>query len=199
MIGLAPSKSPKLPRPRQDRILPYRAMESISLNRILLPDNLSNFRFGSRSTPHLGCLSERIQSFGNRCFSSDGSLFAAYSFRDIDIWKYTSGRLRYTPRRVFQPQSTGPIHLSPLLFSPTLSQILGRTAGDLEVWRLNGLPIVVRPDIHTSMSVAVLPRCDTYIATSPPVKRSHCYHPPLTNHFTVHRHRYGDKDVGPHR
>ena len=93
----------------------------------------------------------------------------------------------------------GPIHLSPLLFSPTLSSILGRTAGDLEVWRLNGLPIVVRPDIHTSMSVAVLSRCDTYIATSPPVKRSHCYHPPLTNHFTVHRHRYGDEDVGPHR
>ena len=145
------------------------------------------------------CLLERIQSFGNHCFSSDGNLFATYSLRGIDIWKYTSGRLSFTPRRVFQPQSTGPIHLSPLLFSPTLSQILGRTAGDLEVWRLNGLPIVVRPDIHTPMSVAVLSRCDTYIATSPPVKRSHCYHPPLTNHFTVHRHRYGDKDVGPHR
>ena len=151
MIRLAPSKSPK--RPRQDRILPYRAMESISLNHILLPDNLSNFQFGSRSTPHLGCLSERIQSFGNRCFSSDGSLFAAYSFRDIDIWKYTSGRLRYTPRRVFQPQSTGPIHLSPLLFSPTLSSILGHPTGALEVWRLDGLPIVARPDTHTSVAV----------------------------------------------
>ena len=43
---------------------------------------------------------------------------------------------------------------------------MGRTAGDLEVWRLNGLPIVVRPDTHTSTSVAVLSRCDTYIATS---------------------------------
>ena len=115
MIGLAPSKSPKLPRPRQDRILPYRVMESISLNRILLPDNLSNFRFGPRSTPHLGCLSERIQSFGNRCFSSDGSLFAACSFRGTDIWKYTSGCLRYTPRRVFQPQSKAP-STSPLFY-----------------------------------------------------------------------------------
>ena len=146
MIRLAPSKSPK--RPRQDRILPYRAMESIRLNHILLPDNLSNFRSGSRSAPHLGCLSERIQSFGNRCFSSDGSLFAAYSFRDTDIWKYTSaGRLRYTPRRVFQPHSMGPIHLSPLLFSPTLSSILGHPTGALEVWRLYGLPIVARPTL----------------------------------------------------
>ena len=62
---------------------------------ILLPDSLSNFRFGSRSAPHLGCLSERIQSFGNHRFSSDGSLFTAYSFRGIDIWKYTSGRLTF--------------------------------------------------------------------------------------------------------
>ena len=129
-------------------------MESISLNRILLPDNLSNFRFGSRSAPHLGCLSERIQSFGNRCFSSDGSLFAAYSFRGTDIWKYTSGRLRYTPRRVFQPQSMGHIHpVSPLLFSPTLSSILDHPTGALEVWRLYGLPIVARPGTHTSVAV----------------------------------------------
>ena len=34
------------------------------------------------------------------------------------------------------------------------------------MWRLNGLPIVVRPDTRTSTSVAVLSRCDTYIATS---------------------------------
>ena len=145
-------------------------MESIC--HILLPDSLSNFRFGLRSAPYpaLGirstgrCLLERIQSFGNHCFSSDESLFAAYSFRDIDIWKYTSGRLRFTPWRVFQPQSTNPIHLSLLLFSPTLSSILGHPTGALEVWRLDGLPIVARPDTHTS--VAVPSRCALKSATS---------------------------------
>ena len=110
------------------------------------------------------CLLERMQSFGNHHFSSDGNLFAAYSFRGVDIWKYTSGRLSFTPWRVFQPQSMGPIHLSPLLFSPTLSSILGHPTGALEVWRLDGPPIVARPDTHTS--VAVPSRCALKSATS---------------------------------
>ena len=73
-------------------------------------------------------------------------------------------RLRSTPRRVFQPQSMGPIHLSPLLFSPTLSLILGCSTGVLGAWRLDGLPIVARPDTHTP--VTVLSHCGTYIIIS---------------------------------
>ena len=99
--------------------------------------------------------------FSAHSFSSDGSLFAASSLRGIHIWKYTSGR--YILWREF-PSQTVPIfsHFPPQ-FSPTSSSILGHRAGPLQVWRLDGPPIVAHPDYRGPL--AVISHCGTYIAT----------------------------------
>ena len=109
------------------------------------------------------CLLEREgDQSGSHCFSSDGSLFAIYSFGGVHIWKYTSTG-RYTLWREFPSQSWGSIRLCPLQFSPTLSSILGSPASIPQVWHLDGPPIVSHPDSRTPL--AVLSSCGAYIAT----------------------------------
>ena len=73
--------------------------------------------------------------FLSHCFSSDGSLFAASQGSTVHIWKYDSGY--YVPRWEFRCQ--GPLD-SPLLFSPTLSSILGHSEDILQVWHLHEPP-----------------------------------------------------------
>jgi len=104
------------------------------------------------------CLLEEEGGFSH-CFSSDGSLFAARQHpNNIHIWKYTSSS--YTPWRKFRIQAFR--HL-PLQFSPNLSSILGCFRGVLQVHRLDGRPIVTRPDSHTPL--AVISHCGTYMIT----------------------------------
>ena len=108
-------------------------------------------------------LLERKQFFDSHCFSSDGSLFAAsLPSTDIHIWKYASGR--YTPWREFQTVDWVPFYSSPLQFSPTSSSILGSSRGNLQVWRLDGPPVIAHPDSRTP-PLAVLSQCGTYVAT----------------------------------
>ena len=74
----------------------------------------------------------------------------------IHIWKYTSGH--YIPWRKFP----SPTCESPC-FSPTLSSILGWDHNALQVWRLDGLPIVTH---HSSFGLHAIPSsCGTYVVT----------------------------------
>ena len=100
---------------------------------------------------------------GAHSFSSDGSLFTAPFSSGIRIWKYTSSC--YTLWRELRiPSWTASIlSRSPLQFSPDSSSILGRRSGPLQVWRLDGPPIVAHPG--SGESLAVISHCGTYIAT----------------------------------
>jgi len=82
-----------------------------------------------------GCLLHTEGHFLSRCFSPDGSLFAAYQNDVVWVWKYGSGR--YTPCGELQCRGLS----DPLLqFSPTPSSILCHSKDILQVLRLYGLP-----------------------------------------------------------
>ena len=109
---------------------------------------------------NLECLLEEESDLGSHSLSSDGSLFAIFTYSRVKIWKYTSSR--YTPWRELTIE--GPtVHTSPLQFSPTLLSVLVPLDRNPQVWRLDGLPTVARPDSCTLS--AVLSHCGTYIAT----------------------------------
>jgi len=109
---------------------------------------------------NLECLLEEGVDFVSHCFSSDGSLFAARLNPNIHIWKYTSGC--YTLWRKF-PIQHHPFEDSPLQFSPDLSSILSCFRSILQVYRLDGRPIVARPDGDTPL--AVISHRGTYTVT----------------------------------
>jgi len=95
-------------------------------------------------------------SFSN-CFSSDGSLLAAYHEMSVHIWKYASGC--YTLWREFQFGDMS----TPLQFSPTLSSILGCCENILQVWRLHELPTTPKTYYHQLMGLS---RSGTHVATA---------------------------------
>ena len=104
---------------------------------------------------------DEILGFNSHCFSSDGSLFATSSSRGIHIWKYTSGS--YALWREFPPWTAFTFVPFPLQFSPGSSSILGHHCGPLQVWRLDGPPIIVHPDSRKPL--AVVSCCGTYTIT----------------------------------
>ena len=104
------------------------------------------------------CLLETEKNSGFDCFSSDGSLFAAYSFDGVYIWKHTSGY--YTMWRRLPWRQSGLRNCS-LQFSPTLSSLMGYPDGVLQVWHLDGPLITANPTGSTPL--AVLSCCGTYM------------------------------------
>jgi len=109
------------------------------------------------------CLLEEGNRSETHSFSSDGSLFAAYlPPRNVHIWIYTSGC--YTPWRRFQTQYylIEPQCL-PLQFSPNLASILSCFSGTLQVFCLDGHPILTCPD--NDPPLAVISHCGTYMVT----------------------------------
>lgn len=105
-------------------------------------------------------LLEADRGFSSHSFSSDGSLFAGSIQSSVWIWKYDSGR--YTLWRTLSVQSVEPP--SHLQFSPASSSIMGLFPGVLQVWRLDGPPIVTHPD--RDKPLGALPSRGTYVATS---------------------------------
>jgi len=91
------------------------------------------------------------------CFSSDGSLFAASLGRSLRIWKYASDC--YTLWRKFEYRDG----FNLLQFSPTLSSILSRSSGILQVFRLHELPTT--PETH-HQQFAGLSRSGNRVATA---------------------------------
>ena len=79
----------------------------------------------------------------------------------IRVWRYASGC--YTPWREFLdlPILFNP---SPVYFSPTSSSILARFLNTIQVYPLDGPPIVAPPD--GAKPLAILSPCGTYIATA---------------------------------
>ena len=98
---------------------------------------------------------------GHHCFSSDAGLFAVLSESGVHIWKYTSGR--YTLWREFPPWNASTLDRSLPQFSPSSSSILGHCGGPLQVWRLDGPPIVAHPNSRKPLTA--ISHCGTYIAT----------------------------------
>ena len=82
------------------------------------------------------CLLNATGVYDHHCFSSDGSLFAAFVKGAIHIWKYASGV--YALWREFQSWNFDPQSLQ---FSPTPSSILGSYEGVLQVWHFHEFPI----------------------------------------------------------
>ncbi|KAF9645952.1 hypothetical protein BDM02DRAFT_3271339 [Thelephora ganbajun] len=96
--------------------------------------------------------------FSSHCFSSDGSLFAAFQNSSVHIWKYTSGR--YIKWREFSaPGST--YGLDFLRFSPTSPSLLGFFIDFLTLWRLDSPPFHADPVGHRQL--IGLSRCGGYI------------------------------------
>ena len=98
---------------------------------------------------------------GHHCFSSDAGLFAVLSESGVHIWKYTSGR--YTLWRELPPWNASTLDRSLPQFSPSSSSILGHCGGPLQVWRLDGPPIVAHPNSRKPLTA--ISHCGTYIAT----------------------------------
>ena len=110
------------------------------------------------------CSFRQEGDFDFHCFSPDGSLFATYQISgSIHIWKYTSGL--YIPWREIQPQAGTfvCVSVSILQFSPTSLSIMGGPADTLQVWHLDGPPIITHPKNH--MQLAVISCCGAYMAT----------------------------------
>ena len=109
------------------------------------------------------CLLKQEDRFGSHCFSSEGGLFAASSEISIHIWKYTFPH--YTPWREFPLQGLDSPYDFTLQFSPTLSSIMGQPSimghETLQVWHLDGPPIIAHSNSHQSL--AVLSSCGTYV------------------------------------
>lgn len=100
--------------------------------------------------------------FKTHCFSSDGNLYAASSESSVHIWKHNSSR--YTPWRVFPIRDWISFGRSTLQFSPTSPLILGIFQGRLQVFHLDGPPIIAHP--RSTVRLAVLSPCGTYMATA---------------------------------
>jgi len=97
-------------------------------------------------------------NFVSRCFSSDGSLFAASEGNIVRVWKYDSGHYVLYGKFRFQGLYNPPIQLS-----PTLSSILGHSKNILQVLRLHELPTApeIRPHQYVGLS-----RSGTRVATA---------------------------------
>jgi len=94
-----------------------------------------------------------------RCFSSDGSFFAASKEEILSVWKYDSGH--YALCGKYQLQDWPGDHL---LFSPTpSSSIMGQSWNTLWVLHLHELPTA--PKIHRQQYVG-LSRSGTRVATA---------------------------------
>ena len=91
-------------------------------------------------------LLEEVGRFRYHCFSSDGTLFAASLPKYIHIWKHTPHC--YTPWRKL----------------PTQGLLLRHFPDFLQVYRLDGPPIVTHPDCDAPL--AVLSPCGAYIVTA---------------------------------
>ena len=104
------------------------------------------------------CMLEQKGDFRSHCFSSDGSLFAASLSDKVNIWKCTSGC--YSLWKVFPTKN---FHGSPLQFSPTSSSALHHSWNSLQVWQLDGPPLVTPSGSCTPL--AVLSHCGTYMVT----------------------------------
>ena len=97
-------------------------------------------------------------NFNSHRFSPDGSLFAACGESSARVWKYDYGH--YTPCGEFQFRCL----LFPfLLFSPTLSSVLGCSRDILQVWRLQELPTSLKTRRQQHV---VLSRSGTRVATA---------------------------------
>ena len=96
------------------------------------------------------------------CFSSDGSLFAATSYREdcVQIWKYGSGQ--YTAWGKFPTRRID----GSLQFSPDLSSIAGWFPDFLRVWRLDRAPFAHPDAPDPRPPLTVLSQCGTYVVTS---------------------------------
>ena len=103
-----------------------------------------------------GSLLEQKGDFRSHCFSSDGGLFAASLSGRVHIWRYASGY--YTPWREFPAKNS---YGSPLQFSPTSSSTLFHSWDSLQVWHLDGPPIVTHHD--NCKPLTVLSHCGTYM------------------------------------
>jgi len=97
-------------------------------------------------------------NFFSRCFSSDGSLFAASEGENVCVWRYDSGHYALCGKFKFQG-----LYRPPLQFSPTLSSILGHSKNILEVLHLHELPTA--PETHRRQYVR-LSRSGTRVATA---------------------------------
>ena len=104
------------------------------------------------------CLLNQPHRSSSHCFSSDGSHFAACQLLIVRVWKYDSGYYILLGQLPSQP-SFDPS----LQFSPTLSSILGRPEGILQVWHLRELPT---PTDTRRWQFAGLSRSWTHIATA---------------------------------
>ena len=83
----------------------------------------------------LGVLFDQRGDICSSCFSSEGSLFAAFFFTGLHIWKHTSSC--YVLWKKFPPQDPTHFFDYPPQFSPTLSSISGYPNGALQVWHLD--------------------------------------------------------------
>ena len=116
------------------------------------------------NTQNLASILNEEGNFQSHCFSSNGSLFAAYIFGDLDnldyvhMWKFSSGH--YTLwRKVSSQSSTQPN----LLFSPASSAILGHFDHTLQLWHLDDSSISFA--IH-NQSFTTISYLHPYIATA---------------------------------
>ena len=130
---------------------------SQTTHRISISVGDDHFVFDIRNSHRLLISGEYLKS---SCFSSDGSLFAGISKSAVHIWKYTSDG--YTPWRKF-PYPNSRFHCRFLQFSPTSSSLLARSNKILQLWRLDGPPIVSHPDPRLSPFIT-LSRCGSYMA-----------------------------------
>ena len=94
------------------------------------------------------------------CFSPDGSLFAGISRSVIHIWKYTSDDYRSWMEF---PLDDLTFTYHSLQFSPTSSSLLACSDKFLQLWRLDGPPIVSHP--RRREPLVALSRCGSYMAT----------------------------------
>jgi len=105
------------------------------------------------------CLLKTGGVFNSQTFSSDGNLFAGFMQSSVWIWRYNSGS--YTLWRTLSGQTI----YSPdsLQFSPACSPIMGLSSRSLQVWRLDGPPIVA----HSKLGVPLGALSDrgNYVAT----------------------------------
>jgi len=101
--------------------------------------------------------------FLSRCFSSDGSLFAAAQEDIVRVWKYDSGY--YTLCGQFHCRDL----YNTLRFSPTPSSILGHSKDILRVWRLHELPSSL--ETHRQQYVG-LSRSGTRVAIAHKMERT---------------------------
>ena len=94
--------------------------------------------------------------FGQKCFSSDGSLFAASCLNNVQIWSYDSGC--YIPWRKFHQAPGSDSHF---LLSPTASSILSGSWGML---RLQHVDSPLPTSTTQSLQLCIFSHSGTYVA-----------------------------------